>query len=416
MPRHTANKRPKDPNAPKKSQSSYFIFSNERRPVLQAEQSGTISVTEISKTISSEWKAMDATQKKVYEDRAAILKSEYNIKFDEYKQSDNYRKYQLQLAEWKETSKDILKSKGKPPKKPKQPESMPKRPQSSYFVFSNERRSQMKSEYPDKKLTELSVIIAGEWKNKTAEEKKYYEEEAAKNKIKYQSEIEQYKKTKEYDLYQERVEEWKLEKKRWDSGAYIENDANTPKISLPRKPKDSKCPKRALTSYFLYAKEIRGETKLEFPDKPITEIAKEISKKWKVLTEDEKKPYVAEAERLKAAYKIEAAEYEGSDSQIQFKTKLQEWKLECDRRKQAAKAKAAKAKINKKKSPKGKGKNKKNSPQKNKNKGRKQKMDTDSDSDSSSSSGSYSSSGSDSDSSSSGSDSDSSSSSGSSSD
>ncbi len=51
-----------------------------------------------------------------------------------------------------------------------------------------------------------------------------------------------------------------------------------------------------------------------------------------------KKQHVNEAGRLKEAYKKTLADYEGSVEQIQYKKKL-----ECDRRKQAAKAKTKQA-------------------------------------------------------------------------
>merc|ERR1712173_333711 len=111
---------------------------------------------------------------------------------------------------------------------------------------------------------------------------------------------------------------------------------------LPRKPKDDKCPKRPLTSYFLYAKEVREATKAEFPNKAITEIAKEISKKWKLLSEEEKTPYNDGAARLKEQYKKDVEEYEGSQSQKDFQQKLEEWKEECQKRQREAREKRQK--------------------------------------------------------------------------
>eukprot|EP01083_Nonionella_stella_P040002 108789_1 len=336
------HKKPKDLNAPKKNQSSYFIFSNERRPILQS-QDKKRPVTDISKTISAEWKAMDPSTKKTYEEKAAQQKQKYKIAFEEYSKTDNYAKYMVKLAEWKEREKLMnrdMKRKGKPPKKPKQPESMPKRSQSSYFLFSNARRNQLRELYPEKKLTDLSKLIADEWKQQTAEEKAKYEETARQHKEKYVACMSSYKLTNDYTEYMNQLEQWKIAKKRWENGM---NERL--KVSLPRKPKDAQCPKRPLTSYFLYAKEVREATKQEFPNKSITEIAKEISKKWKVLTEDEKVSYNEEAARLKEVYKKQIQEYEGSDAQIEFKKKLEEWKVECDRRKTVAKEKAEKKEL-----------------------------------------------------------------------
>jgi hypothetical protein len=362
-------KKPKDPNAPKKNQSSYFHFSNERRPVLQLENKGR-AVTEISKTISAEWKVMDPARKKMYEDRAATDKIRYQQEYEVYAKTEPSTRYQKKLALWKEKEtalghigkgskggKGGIKKGKRAPKKPKQPDDMPKRPQSSYFVFSNERRVDMKDEYPDKKLTELSGLIAAEWKKKTDGEKKVYEDRAKVLKERYMEKIAEYKKTDEYSKYMERVAGWKVDKKRWDNDMAMDVDSDTEemkKVKLPRKPKDDKCPKRALTSYFLYAKEVREATKVEFPNLPITQIAKEISKKWNVLTEEEKKPYNEEAARLKEKYKLTLSEYQGSEAQQRFKIKLEEWKQECDRRRQAAKKRIQQkkeAKSPKKKSP-----------------------------------------------------------------
>jgi len=66
MPRSTKPtkmlKTPKDLNAPKKPSSGYFIFSNERRPILQTETGKKI--TEVSKLIAAEWKQLTNEQKK----------------------------------------------------------------------------------------------------------------------------------------------------------------------------------------------------------------------------------------------------------------------------------------------------------------------------------------------------------------
>lgn len=379
-------KKPKDVNAPKKNQSSYFIFMNERRVKLQAQQKaesadGKTSITAISKIISAEWKAIDPQIKKGYEAQAVAQKERWQQEMEVYKKTDNYTKYQQTLSEWKEAEKEKKKAMGganggkkgkKSPKKPKAPESMPKRPMSSYFLFANGRRESMKLEHPDKKLTELSKYIGAEWKVISAEDKKSYEDKCAVLKKKYEEKMGEYKKTDEYAKYQEDLAQWKVDKKAWEKADEMDVDSEDEplKVSMPRKPKDEKCPKRPLTSYFLYAKDVRAATKAEFPDKAITEIAKEISKKWKLLTEEEKKPFVDEAASLKEQYKKDIEEYEGSEAQLAFKAKLDEWKQTCEDRKSEAKAKAAKKKEReqqqKKKSPKkknakGKGKKQKRS-------------------------------------------------------
>jgi len=247
----------------------------------------------------------------------------------------------------------------------------------------------------------------------SAEDKKEYEDKQAVLKKEYAIKMDEYKKTDEYTEYMAALDQWKKDKKLWEKADEMDVDSDDEplKVSMPRKPKDAKCPKRPLTSYFLYAKDVRAATKAEFPNKAITEIAKEISKKWKLLTEEEKKPFVDEAASLKEQYKKDIEEYTGSEAQLAFKAKLDEWKQTCEDRKRDAKVKAQKKKEREeqknKKSP------KKKSPTKKK-KGQKKSRRMEESSDDESSSDEYSSdSGSDSSDSGSSSDSDSDSSSGS---
>merc|ERR1712045_562444 len=249
-----------------------------------------------------------------------------------------------------------------------------------------------------KKITELSKLIAEEWKSKTAEDKKVYEDRAAVRKSEYNTKIAEYKQTEQYAKYTEQLNQWKEEKKRFDKGMDVD-DEDEVKVKLPRKPKDDKCPKRPLTSYFLYAKEVREATKAEFPNKAITEIAKEISKKWKLLSEEEKTPYNDDAARLKEQYKKDVEEYEGSQSQKDFQQKLEEWKEECQKRQKKKQMELSK----KKKMATKKGKNVKKNRKRMDDSSLDESSSSESDSDSDSGSGSDSSS----DSSSSGSDSDS---------
>lgn len=59
------------PAKPKKSVSSYIIFSNERRPNL------TGSITEIASKIGAEWKQLTPEQKQKYVDEAKKFSEKY---------------------------------------------------------------------------------------------------------------------------------------------------------------------------------------------------------------------------------------------------------------------------------------------------------------------------------------------------
>mmetsp|Transcript_11987 Transcript_11987/g.18090 ORF Transcript_11987/g.18090 Transcript_11987/m.18090 type:complete len:180 (+) Transcript_11987:156-695(+) len=116
-------KRPKDVNAPKRPQSSYFLFMNERRPILKSEHNDK-SMTDISKVISQEWKCLNESEKSKYVEKANELKKGYNIRLEEYKKTDNFKKYQNTLAKWKEEQKEARDAESDPePTTAKRPQS-----------------------------------------------------------------------------------------------------------------------------------------------------------------------------------------------------------------------------------------------------------------------------------------------------
>lgn len=65
----------------------------------------------------------------------------------------------------------------------------PTRAKSGYLFFGMEKRDALKKENPDAKIGELGRLLAEEWKVLTADEKKAYEESAAKDKLRYETEM-----------------------------------------------------------------------------------------------------------------------------------------------------------------------------------------------------------------------------------
>ena len=80
-------------------------------------------------------------------------------------------------------------------KKEKDPNA-PKRPLSTYMIFSAEMRAKVKEENPDFSITDVAKELGVRWKSVTGDEKVKYEELAKKDKERYEREMEEYKKTK----------------------------------------------------------------------------------------------------------------------------------------------------------------------------------------------------------------------------
>merc|ERR1712154_714932 len=94
MFRGRGGKKPKDPNKPKQGSSSYILFCNEVRMKVKEENPGK-KMSELSKIIGAKWKELKDEEKKVYTDKALVLR-------EEYKKTQNYKDYQKILKEWNE--------------------------------------------------------------------------------------------------------------------------------------------------------------------------------------------------------------------------------------------------------------------------------------------------------------------------
>lgn len=98
-------KPPKDPNAPKRPSTGFFLFVEEKRAEVKAslpkEQQNKVTI--VTKKCGQLWKDPEnATMKAEYQARAAKLKEEWNEKMAAYKKTDKYREYQDQVEDWKE--------------------------------------------------------------------------------------------------------------------------------------------------------------------------------------------------------------------------------------------------------------------------------------------------------------------------
>merc|ERR1719330_293165 len=77
-------KREKDPNAPKKPQTAYWMWMNDNRDALTKEL-GTKDVTAVGKLAGERWRALDAKLKAPFEKKAKDLKDAYDKALKEYK-------------------------------------------------------------------------------------------------------------------------------------------------------------------------------------------------------------------------------------------------------------------------------------------------------------------------------------------
>lgn len=82
MPR--ATKAQKDPNAPKRPLSTFFLFSQDERPKIKKDNP-SLSVADIAKVIGERWRSIGDDKKRQYEERARQEKERYDREITEYK-------------------------------------------------------------------------------------------------------------------------------------------------------------------------------------------------------------------------------------------------------------------------------------------------------------------------------------------
>jgi len=99
MPTVKLPRKPKDVKCPKKSATSYFLFSREVRAEVTQQNPGK-STTDIAKLIGARWKNVSEEKKAELTKRAAELKREYEVTIAQYRGSEDEKAYKLLVAEW----------------------------------------------------------------------------------------------------------------------------------------------------------------------------------------------------------------------------------------------------------------------------------------------------------------------------
>eukprot|EP00960_Hanusia_phi_P076417 768557-Hanusia_phi.AAC.5 len=127
------------------------------------------------------------------------------------------------------------------PKKQKKDPNAPKRPKSAWLLFCDAKRDEVVKENPDIKFTEVNGKISEIWKNLSSEEKKPYEEEAAKLASRYKEDKAKYDK-----------ENPGSSSKKRKGGEEKEGKAKKAK-------KDPNAPKRGQNAYMLWTQKARDE-------------------------------------------------------------------------------------------------------------------------------------------------------------
>jgi hypothetical protein len=87
----------KDPNAPKRPLSAFFIFSQDERPKIKL-TNAALSVADVAKVIGEKWRSAPDDLKRRYEKSAKEAKERYEIELQAYKKTGNIVTLSLSLS------------------------------------------------------------------------------------------------------------------------------------------------------------------------------------------------------------------------------------------------------------------------------------------------------------------------------
>lgn len=300
-------KRTKDPNAPKKWNTSYIIFCGEQRDKIK-KSNPNMSATEITTKLGELWKALPEKDKK---------------KFEEASKKDKAR-YEKEMESYTPPPESESEEKGKRGRGKKE-RTGPKRPLTAYMYFCQDKRNEIKTANPEMTGTTITAHLGSLWKDLSDEKKAPYEEMQAKDKARYDSEKsgasatadsskpvkkESKKEKKEEPKKEESKKEVKKEKKEEPKKEDSKKDSKkkeepkkeeTKKDSKKKEEKDtgSKGKKtdevKKTPGYEYFLREQTEELESENPDWGSRKIQAEVAKRWKELSHDDRDAYENEA-------------------------------------------------------------------------------------------------------------------------
>ncbi|KAJ7721922.1 high mobility group box domain-containing protein [Mycena olivaceomarginata] len=182
----------------------------------------------------------------------------------------------------------------------------PRRALNAYMFFSQEWRDMVRAENPDASFGEIGKLLGAKWKELDDEERKPYNEQAAKDKTRAEEEMRVYddkiRAEEEKRVYEAAKDKAAKDKVRaeeekhayeFQKSAPVCDDQCTPEDAAPR------APLRALSAYMFFSQEWRDMVRAENPDVSFGEIRKLLGAKWKELDDEERKPYVEQAAKDK---------------------------------------------------------------------------------------------------------------------
>lgn len=160
----------------------------------------------------------------------------------------------------------------------------PKRNRSAFIIFSSEMRAKLRNDKQSKlNSNEMMVKLAELWKNLAESEKKKYHDQADQEKVRYNTELNNFYQKNPFEVIQNKTKKNHI--------------------------------KKPCSAYAIYLKETKLEIKQERPELKMADILKIVAERWKLLTEERRAIFQKKALQEKEATKAKLSQQNQLDEE-----------------------------------------------------------------------------------------------------
>jgi len=159
----------------------------------------------------------------------------------------------------------------------------------------------LQEKFPEATTPELMKEIGRQWKSISEKDKAWYQSMASKDKERYKREMDDMNKLKEFH----KIDSCQLKR-----------------------------PKKCLSSYMIFVREVRAKVTQDFPDMNALDVMKEVGRRWQSIIPEDKKYFQTQADKDKERFKRENQQYMKELEQLD--TKLKKAKLNSENKDESA--------------------------------------------------------------------------------
>jgi len=264
---------------PKKPLGHLQLYAKEKVKELKKAKPD-LKGADLKAEITNSWKAMSDDERNVYQEKGVKLYEEYEAKMQEFKETENFKKYESTMKRLKKPNKPKTQSGA-----PQKPASMPSKPPDALKLFKEQAGAGKKS-----------AEIAEAFRELPSEEKEKFREQAVEGIKEYEEKLKEWKRSEEGKKYLKEMKAFEKRRKL----------ANAKQRFL----KDE--PKRPPNAAAIFRSEKRSEYAPQFPELKGLALNGKLSEIFRGLADEEKQKYEDMAKESNDEYLKKMEEFKES--------------------------------------------------------------------------------------------------------